>query len=220
MTTNNSSKYENTLENITSTILYRPSTDNYKPSLFGFFIIEDNWSEESLIALKREANLDYLIALQTTDKCIDRFKVIDGIISCKCEEVQRVITIIDYSINQSGLIGISLDDIAEACGSKSTARFIRASTMSTPDINKVFETISQLLSQIPKEHYSDLMIIDIEFYRYFTLEEWNNITDLFDDRWDAYINPIFSTRLIENPNHSWIGMIYNPTDQKANIEIE
>ncbi|WP_201555537.1 hypothetical protein [Psychrobacter sp. 72-O-c] len=69
------------------TTLYTPLAGEYCLSEFGFFIIEDEWDEESLIDLKYKTGIDFLFGLQTTDKCIDKLDVIDGVIICKLDEV-------------------------------------------------------------------------------------------------------------------------------------
>lgn len=219
MNANNSSEEGNLSESIPSTSLYRPSANSYTSSTFGFFIIEENWSEESLIALKQKAGLYKLIALQTTDKCIDRFNVIDAIIICQFDEVQHVMTVIESVVSSMDMIGFDYADIMRACGSESTARFIQASAMSTPDTNKEVEAVNQLVSQILEKPYIRYMLIDYELDHELTLKEMTAIKNALYHNRDYYIEIMSGNRLVQNSNRCWIGVIYSTADEMYGVEV-
>lgn len=108
------------------TKLYTPLTDDYCLSEVGFFIIDDNWSEKSLIDLKHKTGLGILFGLQTTDKRIDKFEVIDGIIICESDEVQQVITVFESVLSRRDRVGIDFNNIRRSCGAEKPAKFIQA----------------------------------------------------------------------------------------------
>lgn len=87
------------IEPIPLATLYTPQADSYRLSEVGFIVIEDGWDEQSLLNLQQQVGCT-LFALQTTDKQIDRFEVIDGIISCKADEVGQVITVFTEYCNR------------------------------------------------------------------------------------------------------------------------
>ncbi|WP_201620375.1 leucine-rich repeat domain-containing protein [Psychrobacter maritimus] len=78
------------IENISFTKLYTPQMSEYELSNFGFFLTSDNWDEKALIDLKFKAASEFLLGLQTTEKTIKQFDVVDGITICQPDEVQRV----------------------------------------------------------------------------------------------------------------------------------
>lgn len=216
---NNNSEEGNLIESIPCTSLYRPSANNYTSSTFGFFIIDDNWSEESLIALKRKAGLYQLIALQTTDKCIDRFNVIDAMIICQFDEVQHVMTVIESVVSSMDMIGFDYVDIMSARGSESTARFIQTSAMSTADTSKEVEAVNQLVSRIPEKPYIRYMLIDYKLDHELTLKEMTAIENALYRNRDYYIKLLSGDRLVQNSNRCWIGAIYSTTDEMNGVKV-
>lgn len=219
MNANNSSEEGNLTETSQCTSLYRSSANNYTSSTFGFFIIEDNGSEESLIALKQKAGLYKLIALQTTDKCIARFNVIDAMIICQFDEVQHVMRAIESVVSSMHMIGFDYADIMRACGSESTARFIQASAMSTADTSKEVEAVNQLVSQISEEPYIRYMLIDYELDHELTLKEMTAIENALYHNRDYYIEIMSGDRLVQNSNRYWIGAIYSTADEMYGVEF-
>ncbi|WP_350558084.1 hypothetical protein [Psychrobacter sp. CAL346-MNA-CIBAN-0220] len=79
------------IRNLSFTLLYTPLAGEHCLSSYGFFLIDDGWDEKTLIDLKHKTGARLLLGLQTSDKGIDEFDVIDGIIICQPAEVEQVI---------------------------------------------------------------------------------------------------------------------------------
>lgn len=62
----------------------------YDLSRYGFFLVNDDWEENELIDLKQKTVPEFLFGLQTTEKTIKQFDVVDGIIICQPDEIQRI----------------------------------------------------------------------------------------------------------------------------------
>ena len=86
-------KYRNNelwIKNIAFIKLYTPQMSEYDLSRYGFFLVNDDWEENELIDLKQKTVPEFLFGLQTTEKTIKQFDVVDGIIICQPDEIQRI----------------------------------------------------------------------------------------------------------------------------------
>lgn len=86
------------IKNIAFTKLYTPQMSEYDLSRYGFFLISDNWDEKALIDLRFKTAPEFLLGLQTTEKTIKQFDVVDGIIICQPNEVQQVMNMFETTL--------------------------------------------------------------------------------------------------------------------------
>ena len=190
------------------TTLYKPQADRYRLSEVGFIVIEDGWNEQSLLALKQQTGLGTLFALQTTDKCTDRFEVIDGIIICKADEVGQVTTVFESILSDRDKVGIDINDIKRSCGAEKTAKFIQNTVTSKPDSEQVKSAVNHLLNQIPEGLSIEYMMLDIESDHKLSLDEFFSITTAVESRISDDSEVFYGNRMIDKPNHYWMGAIY------------
>lgn len=196
------------IESIPLTALYTPQSDSNLLSEVGFVVIEDGWNEQSLLALKQQAGLGTLFALQTTDKFIDRFEVIDGIIICKVDEVEQVISVFESVLSDRDKVGIDVNDIKRSCGSEKTAKFIQNTVTGKPDSEQVKSAFNPLLNQIPEGLSIQYMMLDIESDHKLSLDEFFSITTAVESRISDNSEVFYGNRIIDKPDHYWMGAIY------------
>lgn len=187
--------------------LYTPQSDSYLLSEVGFIVIEDGWDEQSLLNLQQQVGCT-LFALQTTDKQIDRFEVIDGIIICKADEVGQVITVFESVLSDRDKVGIDVNDIKKSCGAEKPAKFIQARVTGGADSKQIKRAVNHLLNQIPKGLSIQYMMLDIESDHKLSLDEFFSITTAVES-WIADDSEVFyGNRMIDKPDHCWMGAIY------------
>ncbi|WP_201632183.1 leucine-rich repeat domain-containing protein [Psychrobacter immobilis] len=192
------------IRNIFVTKLYTPQMSEYELSDFGFFLTSDNWEEKALIDLKFKAEPEFLLGLQTTDQTIDAFDVMDGLIICKPDEVQKIINMFkDIFCNET--VGIDFGDIRETINFAKPAKFIQASTLEMSESDKVF---SQIIDQIPEDVTINAIMFQAESNRQLTLDELRIASDTIDkmDIDDKYV--FYNAEVVDKPEHCWMGMIY------------
>ena len=195
------------IEPIPLATLYRPQSDSYLLSEVGFIVIEDGWDEQSLLNLQQQVGCT-LFALQTTDKQIDRFEVIDGIIICKADEVGQVITVFESVLSDRDKVGIDVNDIKRSCGAEKSAKFIHTRITGMPDSEQVRSAVNHLLNQIPEGLSIQYMMLDIESDHKLSLDEFFSITTAVES-WIADDSEVFyGNRMIDKPDHCWMGAIY------------
>ena len=192
------------IRNIFVTKLYTPQMSEYELCDFGFFLTSDNWEEKALIDLKFKAEPEFLLGLQTTDQTIDAFDVMDGLIICKPDEVQKIINMFkDIFCNET--VGIDFGDIRETINFAKPAKFIQASALKVSESDKVF---SQIIDQIPEDVTINAIMFQAESNRQLTLDELRIASDTIDkmDIDDKYV--FYNAEVVDKPEHCWMGMIY------------
>ena len=190
------------------TTLYKPQADRYRLSEVGFIVIEDGWNEQSLLELKQQTGLGTLFALQTTDKHIDRFEVIDGIIICKAGEVGQVMTVFESVLSDWDKVGIDVNDIKKSCGAEKPANFIQARATDILDSEQIKSTVNHILNQIPEGLSIEYTMLDIESDHKLSLDEFFSITTAVESRTVDDSEMFYGNRMIDKPDHCWMGAIY------------
>jgi hypothetical protein len=192
------------IERIACTALHTPLENNYGLSRYGFFLISDNWDEKALIDLKFKTAPEFLLGLQTTEQTIDAFDVMDGVIICKPDEVQKIINMFK-GVFCNEKVGIDFRDVKEALNFAKPAKFIQASALEMSESDKVF---SQIIDQIPEDVTINAMMFQAESNRQFTIDELRIVSDTIDkmDIEDEYF--FYNTEVVDKPEHCWMGMIY------------
>lgn len=189
--------------NISSTKFYTPQMSEYGLSNFGFFLTSDNWDEKALIDLKFKAASEFLLGLQTTEKTIKQFDVVDGVVICRPDEVQRVINMFETVFNE--FTGICVADIEEALSFATPAKFIQANVMG---MFKSEQVLSQIIDQIPEEKTLKSLMFQVESNHYFTFDEFKVISDIVDNMGVEDEHIFYNAEVVDKPEHCWMGMIY------------
>lgn len=189
--------------NISSTKLYTPQMSKYGLSNFGFFLTSDNWDEKALINLKFNAASVFLLGLQTTEKTIKQFDVVDGVVICRPDEVQRVINMFETIFNE--FAGICVADIEKVLSFARPAKFIQANVMG---MFKSEQVLSQIIDQIPEEKTLKSLMFQVESNHYFTFDEFKVISDIVDNMGVEDEHIFYNAEVVDKPEHCWMGMIY------------
>ncbi|SNT69643.1 leucine-rich repeat domain-containing protein [Psychrobacter sp. LV10R520-6] len=187
------------------TALYTPLAGDYRLSNYGFFLVDDGWDEKALIDLKYKTGVSLLFGLQTSDKSIDEFDVIDGIIICQPAEVEQVIGVFKSVLERTGLVGISIDDFEMGCLSGKYARFIQANAMGEFDSDRAIE---QIISQIPKGLSINSMMFEVKSNCSISLKKFEVIVTAIESRAVVDAPVFYGTEIIDKPKYCWMGAIY------------
>lgn len=191
------------IKNITFTKLYTPQMSEYDLSRYGFFLISDNWDEKALIDLRFKTTPEFLLGLQTTEKTIKQFDVVDGIIICQPDEVQQVMNMFETTFNE--FMGNDPTDIEKALSFSKPAKFIQASVL---EMSKSDQALSQIIDKIPKDITIKDMMFKAESNRHFTFDEFKVISDTIDNMGVEDEHIFYSTEVVDKPKYCWMGMIY------------
>lgn len=152
-------------------------------SEFAFFLIDDDWEEQTLIDLKNTAGASFLFGLQTTSKRIDKLDVIDGIIVCQPDEVKQVMNVFEVPSNRYGnLVPTDFDDLKKALQFTRPAHFIQATIIGADRLDQAEKAINQILNQIPKDINVESLILIVKTDGDVMLEEYFIISNAIEDK--------------------------------------
>lgn len=197
------------LDSLPITNLYLPLAKKYCLSEFAFFLIDDDWEEQSLIDLKDTAGSSFLFGLQTTSKRIDKFDVIDGTIICQPDEVKQVINLFEIPSNRNGnLVPTDFDDLKKALQFTKPAQFIQATMISTDRLDRAEKAINQILEQIPKNINLNVLILRVKTDGDVSLEEYLVISSAIEDRVSEDISLWYGSGVADEANCLRIEAVY------------
>jgi hypothetical protein len=206
------------LHNLKYIILLRLSPFFYYPSILfdtppsvlsevGLIVIEDCWDEESLLALKQQTGLRTLFAIQTTDKQIEKFEIIDRMIICTADEVEQVISVFQSVLLHQGLMGISYEDITP-WGAVEDARYIQTKVTGMPSAQLLEYAFNHLLKQIPKSLNIKSMVLNMESGHKISQDEFSGVPDIIDSRTSDDTEMFYGLRFTDKYNYYRLEAIY------------
>ena len=186
-------------DDIPSAVLYRQTMDHYPKSVIGCFIISDAWDEEALIELKEKSEAWFLVGLQIDDSEFKRLDIIEGVIRCQPNEVDKVIRVLDVN-SASTIIGIDVVDIKSLFEYGNSFQFIQASTTGESISKSVKAATQQLVSQFIKARHAKRLLVTIESIESPSLEVFSYISEAVEALLsnDAYI--YYSSRITDEPD--------------------
>ncbi|WP_289051560.1 hypothetical protein [uncultured Psychrobacter sp.] len=194
-------------DDIPSAVLYRQTMDHYPKSAIGCFIISDVWDEEALIELKEKSEAWFLVGLQIDDSEFKRLDIIEGVIRCQPNEVDKVIRVLDVN-SASTIIGIDVVDIKSLFEYGNSFQFIQASTTGESISKSVKAATQQLVSQFIKARHAKRLLVTIESIESPSLEVFSYISEAVEALLsnDAYI--YYSSRITDEPDCFCLKALY------------
>lgn len=197
------------LDSIAVSTLYALEKDNYSLTEFAFFIVSDDWDQQSLISLKDKTGALLLIGLQTTNYCIGNFDVADSVIRCKPDEVQQVMKVFEVLSNRrNDLVNIDFNVIKETLQHTEPAQFIQSIKMGRDRLDRVEQAITEILSQIPENISINFLILRIKADSELSLDEFSVIESAIYNQFDDNISFWCAPIRIDEPDCCWIEGIY------------
>ncbi len=194
-------------DDIPSAVLYRQTMDHYPKSAIGCFIISDAWDEEALIELKEKSEAWFLVGLQIDDSEFKRLDIIEGVIRCQPNEVDKVIRVLDVN-SASTIIGIDVVDIKSLFEYGNSFQFIQASATGESISKSVKAATQQLVSQFIKARHAKRLLVTIESIESPSLEVFSYISEAVEALLsnDAYI--YYSSRITDEPDCFCLKALY------------
>ena len=197
------------LNSIAVSTLYTLEKDNYSLTEFAFFIVSDDWNQQSLTSLKDKTGALLLIGLQTINYCIGNIDVADSIIRCKPDEVQQVMKVFEVLSNRrNDLATIDFNIIKETLQHTEPAQFIQFIKMGRDRLNRMKQAIAETLSQIPENISINFLILRIKTDSELSLDEFSVIESAIYNQFDDNISFWCAPIPIDEPDCCWIEGIY------------
>lgn len=189
-------------------VLYKPHKEISVLSEVGFIIIEDGWDEQSLLALKQQTGLGTLFGLQTSNKHIEKFEIIDRMIVCKADEVEQVISVFQSVLPYQGMMGIVYRDFITPWGADKAATYIQTKVTGMPSAQLLEYAVNHLLKQIPKSLNIKSMVFNIESGHEISRDEFSDVPDIIDSRISDDAEVFYGSRITDKPNYYRVEAVY------------
>lgn len=196
------------LDDIAVSTFYALKQASYNLTEFAFFIVSDDWDEQSLIRLKDNTGASLLLGLQT-DLYYNNFNVTDSIINCTPDEVQQVMKMFEVLSNRrNDLVAIDFNFVKEALENTEPAQFVQAITFSSDRLDRTEQAIAKVLKQIPENANINTLILSVKSYDCLSLENFSIINTAVDNRVTEDTNIWYGTGIIDEPNCCHIEGVY------------
>lgn len=195
-------------EGLPLTSLYSPTTSEYGLAKCGFFIIDEGWDKKSLVELKDKIGATCLLGLQTTDKTIENFDIIDGVVICQPDEIDKVVALYDAILASEMTHPYNIYDIKIPSWHIQPARFIQVKAIGMPDSEALKALAHQLIKQIPTGCIIDNILFFCEGHRFLSLIELNELTMIIESICTDNTEAFYEMKTVDETNVFWMGMVY------------
>ena len=132
-----------------------------------FFVASDDVDLADLQRYRIQAQTDYLIAINGTNKDYDCLKLADNVISCSPDEVQLVMQAFQLLHSGSGIIGMSWDEVKWAISGNKNIEFLHGvaggETCVALACEQFISKLQRLSSNYPIKNVMINMFADISF---------------------------------------------------------
>ena len=164
------------VDDIPSAVLYRQTMDYYPKSTIGCFVINDDWSEQALLDLKKKSKAWFLVGLQIDSMDFERLDIIEGVTRCQPDEVNDVVELLDVR-SASTIIGIDVADVISLFECGDLFQFIQVSATGEPESDLIKVATHKLVSQLVKAHDTKGLFVGVQSVQALPLESMAYVTE-------------------------------------------
>lgn len=189
--------------------LYYPEDDFNVPCCCAFFLVDAEWNKESLRALKEQTGADLLIGIQTSDRFMTTDNVIDGMICCEIEKVDRIVHQFQALLSVHGsYIAMDLNDIISFFNQCPYTQYTESKLYLSDDFteqNK--QEVEEFIAKLPIKNVKNLLL-----YTHTTnttsLEQFSEIVEMVDQQIGDSDMPLYGRAMTNTLNYAYVSVIY------------
>lgn len=188
--------------------LYYPEDDFNVPCCCAFFLINNEWDKTDLEVLKRQTGADLLIGMQTSDRFMETDNVIDGMICCELEQVDRIIHQFQAMLSvHGGYVAMDLNDIISFFNQCQYTQYTESKLYLSDDLTKQNkQEVDEFIDKLPIRNVKNLLLYTHSIEST-SLEQFNEIIEMVNRQTNDSDMPFYgmaSSRL----NYAYISVIY------------
>ncbi len=148
--------------------LYKSDIIDDTPCAFACVIIDEQWSEDSLLALKDKTGCIALIGVltdsdknDTDNKCLEVLNTVDGIVKCQLDEVQAVVELLK-SKPSNGLLVLDAFDIKLLFEKEGVVEFTQVYPIKIESTREeaLKIVVEKIIEKLPQPAYFSSMLLD------------------------------------------------------------
>ena len=184
--------------------LYHPTMDYFPQSIIGYFVISDEWSEQTLLVLKEKSGADFLVGIQTGNNefqhLFENLDIIKGVIKCQPNEVEDIINLLDvYSPRY--VILLNVYDIKGLFESSNSFRFVQTIATGNAESGLIETAILQLVSQLSSIGDIRGLFVNPESSESLALKDFAYISEAIESIYDG--TEVYYSQSITNKINSF-----------------
>lgn len=198
---------------ISVAVLYRPNQQEFPPTVIGYFIINDEWDEQTLLKLKQKVGADFLVALQTDDNNDNPFEHLDivkCVIRCQLSEVDEVIKLLDIYSPRYGLLCLNVYDIKDLFERSNSFKYIQVSANGDSKLDSMKEATQQVVDQLLEASNINAIFVNAESEEAATLDEMHYLSKSIEGilSGDNVEEPYYGYSICDEPKSYRLRAIY------------
>ncbi|WP_201616044.1 hypothetical protein [Psychrobacter immobilis] len=185
-------------------VLYRPTMDYFPPSIIGYFVISDGWSEQTLLALKEKSGADFLVGIQTGNNefqhLFENLDTIKGIVKCQPDQVKDVIKLLDV-YSPRCVISLNVYDIKGLFESSNSFKFVQTIATGSSESDLLETAMQQLVSQLSSVGDIRGLFVNPESSKSLALKDFAYISEAIESIYDG--TEVYYSQSITNELNSF-----------------
>lgn len=195
--------------------LYHPEDDFSVPSCCAFFLFNDEWSKESLCALKEQSGANLLIGIKTSHRFMEINNVIDGVVCCELKQVDRIVHQFQAMLSVHGsYVAMDLNDIISFFNQCPYTQYTESKLyLSDEFLEQNEQEVEEFIAKLPIKDVKNLLLY-LHTIDPASFEQFSEITDIVDQKMndsDMVLYGMATSTL----NDAYISVIY-PDDPSQN----
>lgn len=193
--------------------LYHPENDFSVSCCCAFFLVDSEWDKDSLRALKEQTSADLLVGIRTSDKSMVTDNVIDAIVCCEMEQIDRIVHQFQAMLSVHGsYIAMDLNDIISFFNQCPYTQYAESKIYLSDDfIEQDKHEVEEFIATLPIRSIRSLLLYT-HTVNSASFEQFSKIVDIVDLQIDDSNMPLYSMATTSTLNHAYISAIY-PMEQ-------
>lgn len=184
--------------------------DNFNvPCCCAFFLFNDEWSKESLCALKEQSGANLLIGIRASDRFMEVGDIINSVICCKLEEVARIVHQFQAMLSVHGsYIAMDLNDIIHFFNQNSYTKYAETKLYLSDDFteqNK--QEVEEFIAKLPIRNIRDFLLYT-HSANFTGLKYFSEVIEIVEQKVDDYDMPLYGMAMTNTLNDTYISLIY------------
>lgn len=197
--------------------LYHSEDDFSVSCCCAFFLVDGEWDKDSLRALKEQTGADLLLGIRTSDKSIVTDNVIDAIVCCEMEQVDRIVHQFQAMLSVHGsYIAMDINDIINFFNQCPYTQYAESKLYLSNDfIEKNKQEVEEFIAKLLVKDVKNLLLYT-HTINPAGLEQFSKIAEIVDRQVDDSDMALYGMATTSTLNYAYISVMY---PQKSHNKI-
>ena len=189
--------------------LYHPKDDFNAPCCCAFFLVDDEWDKDRLRILREKIGVYLLIGIQTSDKFMATNNVIDSIVCCEIEQVDRIVHQFQAMLSIHGSYSaMDLNDIVGFFYQCPYTQYSESKLYLSDDfIQQNKQEVEEFIDKLPIKDVKNLLLYS-QSINSVILEQFSEIIEMVERKIDCSDMPLYGRATTSTLSYAYISVTY------------